>query len=130
MLKNDFIRHVAQASQGSQSVTEKQVALVFETISQILERGDDLRWAGFGRFALVHKAARQGRNPQTGKSIKIAAKAIPVFKPATALKARIQQKVKTKPKATKSIGARRTEPEVNRSRLNPLKENLDRGGVI
>lgn len=102
MLKTDFIRHVAQASQSSQSATEKQVALVFETISQLLEQGHDLRWTGFGRFTIVHKAARQGRNPQTGKPIKIAAKAIPIFKPATALKARIQQKVNTKPKATKS----------------------------
>lgn len=99
MLKKEFIEKLADALETTKADAEKKADAVFEAIVQLLLQDDDILWPGFGRFSVTHKAARTGRNPATGKSLKIAAKAVPTFKVATQLKERVKKKVKAKPKA-------------------------------
>ena len=99
MLKKEFIEKLANTLDSTKADAERLAEAVFETISQILVKDDEITWPGFGRFTVTHKAARTGRNPATGKTIKIAAKAVPTFKAATQLKEQVAKKVKAKPKS-------------------------------
>jgi nucleoid DNA-binding protein len=56
---------------------------------------------GFGKFVLTHKLARTGHNPQTGEEIKIAARAVPIFKPSSVLKEAVAKAVKPETKGKK-----------------------------
>ena len=72
-------------------------------ITKALKSGDSVTLIGFGSFSVVQRAARVGRNPKTGKEIKIPAKKVPKFKSGKALKetiAGIKSAVKAKPVAT------------------------------
>jgi DNA-binding protein HU-beta len=62
------------------------VNLVFDSIAKALKKGDSVTLVGFGTFLVRKRKARIGRNPQTGKEIKIAAKKVPAFKPGKELK--------------------------------------------
>jgi nucleoid DNA-binding protein len=62
------------------------VNLVFDTIAKALKKGDSVTLVGFGTFVVRKRKARIGRNPQTGKEIKIPAKKVPAFKPGKELK--------------------------------------------
>ena len=62
------------------------VNTVFDTIAKALKKGDSVTLVGFGTFSVKKRKARIGRNPQTGKEIKIAAKKVPAFKPGKELK--------------------------------------------
>jgi nucleoid DNA-binding protein len=62
------------------------VNAVFDTIAKSLKKGDTVTLVGFGTFVVKKRKARIGRNPQTGKEIKIAAKKVPAFKPGKELK--------------------------------------------
>ncbi|HVN24353.1 MAG TPA: HU family DNA-binding protein, partial [Syntrophorhabdales bacterium] len=55
-------------------------------VKKALKKGDRVALIGFGTFAISQRKARKGRNPQTGKEIKIAARKVPVFKAGAALK--------------------------------------------
>ncbi|MDI6734248.1 MAG: HU family DNA-binding protein [Patescibacteria group bacterium] len=59
---------------------------VFDTITKVLSRGDEVAVAGFGTFKVAKRAARQGVNPKTGEKIQIAASIKPKFRAAKALK--------------------------------------------
>jgi DNA-binding protein HU-beta len=99
MIKKTFIEKLAKTLNTSKADAERKANAVFETISKLLAQDDELLWPKFGRFSVTHKAARSGRNPATGKPLKIAAKAVPTFKAATQLKQLVAKKVKAKPKA-------------------------------
>ena len=62
------------------------VDAVFASIQDTLAKGDKVQLIGFGNFEVRTRAARKGRNPQTGEEIEIAASKIPAFKPGKALK--------------------------------------------
>ncbi len=62
------------------------VEAVFEAIKKSLSRGEEVAVAGFGSFRVTKRAAREGVNPRTGEKIQIAAKTLPKFKAAKALK--------------------------------------------
>jgi len=64
----------------------KAVNGVFDAIAKSLKKGDPVTLVGFGTFTVKKRKARIGRNPQTGKEIKIAAKKVPAFKPGKELK--------------------------------------------
>ncbi len=59
---------------------------VLDAIAKALKKGDTVTLVGFGTFTVKKRKARIGRNPQTGKEIKIAAKKVPAFKPGKELK--------------------------------------------
>ena len=75
---------------ASVEVTKKQVDNVLKTfinvVSNALVDGDKVQLVGFGTFETVHKAARKGKNPQTGEELVIAERNVPKFKPGKALK--------------------------------------------
>ncbi|OYY07871.1 MAG: DNA-binding protein HU, partial [Rhizobiales bacterium 35-68-8] len=58
----------------------------FEIITQALKKGEEVKLIGFGSFSVVTRAAREGRNPRTGKPVKISASKAPKFTPGKGLK--------------------------------------------
>lgn len=64
----------------------KAIDATLDTITDTLKSGDDVRLLGFGTFATAQRAATEGRNPQTGKTIQIAASTQAKFRPGKALK--------------------------------------------
>ena len=86
MNKNDLVGVVADKATITKAQAAEAVDAVFEAITAALKGGDEVRLVGFGTFAVKDRAARSGRNPQTGQPIEIPAAKIPTFKPGKALK--------------------------------------------
>ncbi len=86
MNKAELISSVAEKTELTKKDAEKAVSAVLDTISEALARGDKVQLVGFGTFEIRERAARKGRNPQTGQEIDIAAARLPVFKAGKALK--------------------------------------------
>ena len=85
MNKNDLVSHVAAETSATRATAERMVGAVFSTIGDALARDEPVA-AGFGKFVICGRAARQGRNPQTGEPVAIAASKVPSFKAAKALR--------------------------------------------
>ena len=85
MNKSELIEAVAKVT-----CTKKEAAVAIDAtlaaIQKALKKGDAVTLVGFGTFGVKKRKARTGRNPQTGKAIKIAAKKVPVFKAGKGLK--------------------------------------------
>ncbi|AYN96282.1 MULTISPECIES: HU family DNA-binding protein [Pseudomonas] len=86
MNKGELIDQVAAAAGLTKAQAQATVTAITDTISQELAKGNDVALVGFGTFTVKERAAREGRNPQTGKTIKIAAAKVPGFKPGKGLK--------------------------------------------
>ncbi|OEH93460.1 HU family DNA-binding protein [Bacillus solimangrovi] len=86
MNKTELINAVAENSELSKKDATKAVDAVFESIMNALQEGDKVQLIGFGNFEVRERAARKGRNPQTGDEIEIPASKVPAFKPGKALK--------------------------------------------
>lgn len=86
MNKTDLINSVAEKAELSKKDASKAIEAVFESIQEALANGDKVQLIGFGNFEVRDRAARTGRNPQTGAEIEIAATKVPAFKPGKALK--------------------------------------------
>ena len=86
MNKNDLVSSVADASGISKADAAKAVDGVFDAISGALKNGDSVQLTGFGGFSVARREARQGRNPQSGATIQIAASNQPKFKAGKGLK--------------------------------------------
>lgn len=86
MNKGELIDQVAAAAGLTKAQAQATVTAITDTISQELAKGNDVTLVGFGTFTVKERAAREGRNPQTGKTIKIAAAKVPGFKPGKGLK--------------------------------------------
>ena len=84
--KQELVANVAEQASLTKKDAEKAVNAVFEAIKSALSEGDKIQLIGFGTFEVKDRAARKGRNPQTGKEIEIAASRNPVFKAGKALK--------------------------------------------
>ena len=85
MNKGDLIKEVSGVM-NTKREAQKAVDAVFSSISSALEKGESVTLTGFGTFKIAERKARMGRNPQTGKEIKIEAKSVPKFVPGKALK--------------------------------------------
>jgi len=85
MNKGDLIDAVSEAIGVSKADATTAVNTVFSSIEGCLQSGDKASFVGFGAFAVNHRPARDGRNPATGKTIKIAAKNVVKFKAGKAL---------------------------------------------
>jgi len=83
--KADLVAEVAKLV-GSKRKAEEAVSCVLDTITKALKKGQTMTLVGFGTFAVGKRKARVGRNPQTGKEIKIPAKKVPKFSAGKALK--------------------------------------------
>ena len=86
MTKADFVTSVAEADGRSKVATEKTLATAFARLTELLAAGDQFSWTGFGGFKVVDRAAREGRNPNTGAAIQIPAKKAVNFSAAQGLK--------------------------------------------
>jgi len=84
--KTELVEKIADSAGISRSDATTALNTVFDAISKSLEDGDQVNLAGFGTFLVRQRAARTGRNPQTGATIQIAASKQPAFKPGKALK--------------------------------------------
>ena len=86
MNKTELINAVAQKTELPKKDAAKAVDAVFGTIQETLAEGEKVQLIGFGNFEVRDRAARKGRNPQTGAEIQIPASKVPAFKPGKALK--------------------------------------------
>lgn len=86
MNKADLIASVAEKAELTKKDAEKAVAAVLASIEEALCNGDKVQLVGFGTFEIRDRAARKGRNPQTGEEIDIAAARVPTFKAGKALR--------------------------------------------
>lgn len=86
MNKSELIAAVADKSDLSKADAGKAVDAFVEVITKALKKNDKVSLVGFGTFAIRKRAARQGRNPKTGATLKIAASKNPSFKAGKALK--------------------------------------------
>jgi DNA-binding protein HU-beta len=77
---------VADRSGLGKGEADKAVNAVLDTIQEVLQRGGDISFTGFGKFTVADRGARQGVNPQTGEKIQIAASRVPRFSAGSALK--------------------------------------------
>jgi DNA-binding protein HU-beta len=87
--KADLVAEVAKLV-GSKRKAEDAVSCVLDTITKALKKGQTMTLVGFGTFSVGKRKARLGRNPQTGKEIKIPAKKVPKFSAGKALKSAVK----------------------------------------
>ena len=90
MNKSDLITQVAETCNLTKKDASQAVDAVFDAITESLKSGEKVQLIGFGNFEVRERAARKGRNPQTGEEIDIAASKVPAFKPGKALKDLVQ----------------------------------------
>ena len=86
MNKTELVAAVAAKANLSKKDAEAAVAAFTASIEEAMKAGDKVQLVGFGTFEVRERGARQGRNPQTGAVVEIAASKVPVFKAGKALK--------------------------------------------
>ena len=85
MNKKDLIEAIAGDAKLTKADSKTALDAIINVTTAALKKGDRISLVGFGSFSVVKRAARKGRNPQTGKEIKIAAKKIVKFRPGSEL---------------------------------------------
>ncbi|MDR0806920.1 MAG: DNA-binding protein HU-beta [Enterobacteriaceae bacterium] len=86
MNKSQLIDQIAAGADISKAAAGRSLDAIIEAITDALQNGEQVSLVGFGSFEVRERAARTGRNPQTGKEIKIAAAKVPAFRAGKALK--------------------------------------------
>lgn len=86
MSKAELVEKIASQAGLTKADAERAVNAFVNVVTSGLKAGDDITLVGFGTFSTGERAARQGRNPQTGETISIAAKKVVKFKPGKALR--------------------------------------------
>ncbi|GAB6194326.1 HU family DNA-binding protein [Desulfocastanea catecholica] len=99
MTKAELVAKIAKDAELTQIQAQKALNSFIEITTAAIKAGDKVVLVGFGTFSAVNRAARIGRNPQTGKELKIAAKTNGKFTPGKALKDLKAKPVKATPKA-------------------------------
>lgn len=87
MTKTELIEALAKKLKTTKKQAGESVDIIFEEIMLCIKKGDKLTIPGFGSWGVKQRAARSGRNPQTGAPIKIAAATVPYFRAGSLLKA-------------------------------------------
>ena len=86
MNKAELIAAIAEKTELSRKDAEKALKAFTEVVEEELKKGEKIQLVGFGTFEVSERAAREGRNPQTGETMQIAASKSPKFKAGKALK--------------------------------------------
>jgi DNA-binding protein HU-beta len=86
MTKSELIEAVADAAGVSKADAERTIGAFFDTVVDSVKDGGKVAWPGFGSFSTSHRAARTGRNPQTGAPVQIAASTAMKFSASSTLK--------------------------------------------
>ena len=89
MNKSELIEAIAQKADLTKAAAARTVEAFAAAVAGALKTGDKVTLTGFGTFSVTERAARTGRNPQTGKAIKIKASKAPKFKAGKALKDKV-----------------------------------------
>ena len=89
MNKSELIEAVAAKTEMTKAAASRAVEAVLESIVETVAKGDTVSVIGFGSFESRKRAARTGKNPQTGEALKIAASTVPAFKPGKTFKDRV-----------------------------------------
>jgi DNA-binding protein HU-beta len=84
--KTELVGLIAEKAEITKKDAEKTLVAVLDSIEETMVKGDKVQLVGFGTFEVRERAARTGRNPQTGADITIPAAKVPAFKPGKALK--------------------------------------------
>jgi len=98
MNKTDLVEAVAKEADISKAAADKALAAAIAAVVKAVSKGDTVTLVGFGTFKSSKRAARTGRNPQTGKEIKIAATTVPKFSAGAGFKAAVAGKKAAKKK--------------------------------
>jgi DNA-binding protein HU-beta len=85
MNKQELVDAMAESTGSTKADAKKSLDAFIEAVSGALKKGDRISLVGFGSYSVAERSAREGRNPQTGKTIKIAAKKVVKFKAGTEL---------------------------------------------
>jgi DNA-binding protein HU-beta len=85
MNKQDLVAEIAKKSGLTKASAEKALNAFTAAVTSAMKKGDRVGLVGFGSFTVAKRSARTGRNPQTGKEIKIPAKKVVKFKPGAGL---------------------------------------------
>ena len=86
MNKGELVEKIATEAQLSKASANRALDAFMEAVSESLKKGDPVALVGFGTFSVKDRAARKGRNPQTGAEIQIRASRVPGFKAGKVLK--------------------------------------------
>jgi DNA-binding protein HU-beta len=86
MNKTELVAAIAEKAEITKKDAEKALTAFTEVVTDELKKGEKVQLVGFGTFEVAERAAREGRNPQTGETMKIDASKAPKFKPGKALK--------------------------------------------
>ncbi len=90
MTKAELVAAIGKEAKVSKASAEKTLKVFTATVTKALKKGDRLSLPGFGTFSVTKRKARVGRNPQTGKEIKIPAAKVAKFKAGSALKSAVK----------------------------------------
>ena len=90
MRKPELAAAIAEKTDLSKEKAAEIITIITDRIAQALSEGDSVSLIGFGTFEVRERAERQGKNPQTGEAITIAAAQVPAFKPGKGLKDSVQ----------------------------------------
>ena len=90
MTKAELIDHVAATVQLPKAQTDAVLTQCVQAIMDAVQAGEAVDLRGFGRFHLRHRQPRTGRNPRTGETVQIPAKAVPTFSAGKAFQERVQ----------------------------------------
>lgn len=90
--KESLINEVAKGAGLTKKDAAEAVNAVFKAIADSMARHEKVQLIGFGNFEVRHRAARKGRNPQTGEEMEIPATDVPAFKPGKSLKDAVKGK--------------------------------------
>jgi DNA-binding protein HU-beta len=96
MNKSELVEAIATRTGSSKAAAQEYLEAAIETISAAIAKGDTVQLVGFGSFGVADRAARTGRNPQTGEEITIKASRTPKFTAGKALKDRVNAAPKSK----------------------------------
>ena len=123
MNKAELINSIAEKTGHTQLDTLKTLDALLETIEATVAGGDKVQLVGFETFEPQHRAARTGRNPQTGEPIEIAEATLPKFSPGKSFKERVVEahKPKPKPKATAKAQAKTEITTTDKAKAKPKK---------
>lgn len=94
MTKAELVEAVAKSANVSKADAERTLAAFFEHTAKVTKKGDKVAWPGFGSFSTSKRAARKGRNPQTGDTVKIPASTVMKFTSSSALKDKLNPRRK------------------------------------
>ena len=86
MTKKELVSAMAEKTEQTKVKTAEMLDALIEVVSETLSNGEEVAIAGLGKFEVRERAARNGRNPQTGEAITIAASKVPAFKASKTLK--------------------------------------------